>query len=175
METFQTGNSTQPRLTDEAGRAQAMSVVQGFVQMWTRFESAIHKEIARMQGAEPGGPRKGGPYVDYGIFYRVSSGLYHRKEMTMGELSTSLSVPFSTATRIVDTLVTDGLVKRTQDPTDRRIVRVTLTAQGEKLHHTVERFTGEQVQSILSCLSREEQLSLLTMIQKVNKAMEKAT
>jgi DNA-binding MarR family transcriptional regulator len=177
METSRNGNVRQRKLTGEAARAQAMTIVQSFVQMWIKYESAVHKEIARLQqaGGEVSDSRKASSYVDYGIFYRVSSGLYRKKVLTMGELSSALSVPFSTATRIVDVLVADGLVQRTQDPEDRRVVRVALTVEGEKLHHTIERFTGEHVQALLSCLNEEEQGALFSLISKVNTALEKAT
>ena len=45
----------------------------------------------------------------------------------MGELSNALSLPFSTATRMVDYLVARGYIQRLSDTTDRRVVRVALT------------------------------------------------
>ena len=72
----------------------------------------------------------------------------------MGELSNALYVPFSRATRIIDALVSDGYVKRMNDPDDRRIVRVALTPEGIKLHHTIENFTTDHVQSITFCSGR---------------------
>jgi DNA-binding MarR family transcriptional regulator len=152
-----------------------MSVVQSFIQMWIKSESALHKEMARLQSADTEGQSKMNPFTDYGIFYGVSSRLVGNKHLTMGELSTALSVPFSRATRIVDAMVTDGYVKRVHDPDDRRIVRVTLTPEGIKLHHTIEIFTTEHVQNILSVLGKEEQEALLKLMGKILPALEKST
>jgi DNA-binding MarR family transcriptional regulator len=177
VEILQNGSVKTGRLSNAAASAQAMSVVQGFVQLWVKYESALQKEIADQQkpGLDGQASKRINSYVDYGIFYRVSNNLFRRKELTMGELSSALSVPFSTATRMIDVLVADGYVKRMQDPDDRRVVRVALTAEGEKLHRTIEKFTDEHVQSILSCLSVEEQQSLFELIRKVTSALEKVT
>ena len=177
METLQNKNIHPDSLTGKAASARAMSVVQGFVQMWIKYESALHKEIARQHkaGGEASTSKKIDSYIDYGIFYRVSSNIYRKKELTMGELSNALSVPFSTATRIIDVLVADHYVKRIQDLDDRRVVRVALTPQGEKLHRTIENFTDEHVQSIFSCLKEDEQKLLFELFRKVISALEKAT
>ncbi|MCX6006472.1 MAG: MarR family transcriptional regulator [Chloroflexi bacterium] len=142
MEILRNGSVKSDKLARAAASAQAMSIVQGFVQLWVKYESALHKEIANQQkaGGEASVSKRINSYFDYGIFYRVSSNLFRKKELTMGELSSALSVPFSTATRIIDVLVADGYIKRMQDPDDRRVVRVALTPDGEKLHNTIETF-----------------------------------
>lgn len=49
------------------------------------------------------------------------------------ELSQRLRIGLGTVTGIVDRLVSQGLVHRFEDPTDRRVRRVALTAKGEQL------------------------------------------
>ena len=155
----------------------AIALVQGFVQMWIKYEAAMHNEVAAMQ--QPGGDSllstKLHTYVSNGHFYKVSSTIIKHKSPTMSELSTALSVPFSTATRIVDGMVADGYVKRLPDPEDRRIVKVALTSKGLQLHNMIEKTTGEHVQQILACLTAEEQRRLFELIGKVMGALEKAT
>lgn len=154
-----------------------MSVVQGFVQMWIKFEAALHKEIARGNApdSDEAASNRLHSYIDFGTFYRVSSSIRRSRELTMGELSNSLSVPFSKATRIVDSLVADGYLKRLPDPDDRRVIKVALTPEGMKLHSTIEGFTGEHVQQILSGLTHEERQILFVLIRKVVLALEKVT
>ena len=48
-----------------------------------------------------------------------------------------MSLATSTMTRIVDNLVRDGYIERTQDPQDRRVVRVSLTEEGDKLFQII--------------------------------------
>ncbi len=154
-----------------------ISVVQSFVHMWIKYESVLHKEIARQQADDSAtqDSKKINSFTDYGIFYGVSSNLFGKKQLTMGELSNALDVPFSRATRIIDALVSDGYVKRMNDPDDRRIVRVALTPEGIKLHHIIENFTTARVQSIISVLGEEEQHSLLEVMGKILSVLEKET
>jgi DNA-binding MarR family transcriptional regulator len=177
VEILHNGNDGPTTPAGAASSAQAMSIVQSFVHLWAKYESALHKEIAAQRKASNNAvpPKQVDSYIDYGVFYRVSSNLSRKTELTMGELSNALSVPFSTATRLIDTLVADGYIERMQDPDDRRVVRIALTAEGNKLHRTIETFTDEHVQSILSCLSPEEQQSMFKLIRKVTSALEKAT
>lgn len=161
----------------KADTVQVMSVVQGFVQMWIKFEAALHKEIALRQqdDGDEATSKRLHSYIDFGTFYRVSSSLHRNRTLSMGELSNALSVPFSKATRIVDGLVTDGYLTRLQDPDDRRVIKVALTQEGIKLHKTIENFTGEHVQDILAGLTVEEQEILFVLIRKVVAALQKAT
>jgi MarR family multiple antibiotic resistance transcriptional regulator len=177
VEILQNDNNLARAAIKKADTVQVMSVVQGFVQMWIKFEAALHKEIARrqMEGTDEAATKRLHSYIDYGTYYRVSSSLQRDRSLSMGELSSALSVPFSKATRIVDSLVTDGYLKRLQDPDDRRVIKVALTGEGLKLHRTIEGFTGEHVQEILSGLTREEQEILFVLIRKVVAALEKAT
>lgn len=155
----------------------AIELVRGFVQMWIKYEAAMHNEVAAMQreGADSLMSAKLHTYLSNGHFYKVSSTIAKYRSPTMSELSTALSVPFSTATRIVDGMVADGYIKRLHDPDDRRIVKVALTARGQQLHNLIEKSTGEHVQQILSCLKPEEQDRLFELIGKVMNALEKAT
>lgn len=155
---------------------QMMSVVQGLVQIWIQYESALHKEIARQMETSVEKPvsTKMNNYVDYGIFYRVSSIITREQGLTMSQLSSSLSVPSSTATRFIDIMVAYGYVKRLSDPDDRRIVRIALTPKGVELHKTVEDFIRDHINSIMSSLNEEEQESLVQITSKVISALEKA-
>lgn len=154
--------------------AEAIALVQGFVQMWIRYEATIHRELANLtpiNGDRTPSSRLHS-YISNGYFYKVSSNVIKHRSPTMGELSVALSVPFSTATRIIDGLVEDGYVKRIPDSEDRRIVKVALTNKGMQLHSMIEKVTAEHVQQILSILSAEEQETLLKLIGKVMYALE---
>jgi len=164
-------NAAKPNINE------TIALVQGFVQMWIKYEAAMHREVAAIQ--PPEGDKilssKLHSYINYGHFYKVSSNIMKYRSPTMSVLASALSVPFSTATRIVDSMVADGYVKRLPDPEDRRIVKVALTGKGLQLHNRIETTTGEHVQQILSCLSRDEQDKLFELIGKVMAELEKAT
>jgi DNA-binding MarR family transcriptional regulator len=52
--------------------------------------------------------------------------------LTLGELAAIEQVAPPTITRIVAKLADDGLVERAPDPVDRRVVRVSVTAEGHR-------------------------------------------
>lgn len=56
----------------------------------------------------------------------------HREGLRMSELSKCLMVTGGNVTGLTDQLVQEGSVERTEDPKDRRVWRVRLTAQGRK-------------------------------------------
>src|SRR6266446_1016180 len=54
--------------------------------------------------------------------------------VSLSELAEKLTCVRSNVTQLVDRMEADGLVKRTDDPTDRRGVRAELTKLGRKRH-----------------------------------------
>jgi DNA-binding MarR family transcriptional regulator len=163
---------TQPR---KMNIDQIATLVQVFVQLWNKFESTMHNELAKKRNLSIINTRNEETQheLDYGLFYRVSSSIYPAGALTMGELSNALAVPLSTATRIINWLVANKFVERLPDPEDRRIVRVALTETGIKLHKTIEKYTEEQVEVLLDSLSAEEQAMLFTLMGKVLSVLKK--
>lgn len=76
--------------------------------------------------------------------------------MTMNALSEWMSLATSTMTRIVDNLVRDGYIERTQDPQDRRVVRVSLTAKGEQLFQFIKFIYHEYHRRIVDAIPSGE-------------------
>jgi len=58
--------------------------------------------------------------------------LHRSREMRMSELSSFLGLSKANATGLIDRLVTRGLVRRQRSTTDRRVVQVSLTADGHR-------------------------------------------
>jgi len=99
--------------------------------------------------------------------------------MTMSELASYAVVDTSTFTKVIDRMVSENLVYRAPDPTDRRKVRVIATPDGqavysemkphlevqeERLHAAIADFSGEEVSDQITLLleklcSREDQPS----------------
>ncbi len=146
------------------------TIVQDFVQMWSRFEAMLHNELATTRDSSDNVRTGSRSNIDssYTLFYRVANVIGNeRNGMTMGELSNALSVPLSTATRTINWLVEAGYVERLSDPDDRRIVRVALTTEGSELYQTMQRYIEDRVRQILSCLSPREQATLFSFIGRV--------
>jgi DNA-binding MarR family transcriptional regulator len=158
---------------DAANEIQIASIVHGFIDQWIKFEARLHKELAESHPiAEINLPGETNAGNDYSHFYRLSSIIYPRDRLTMKELSNTLSVPFSKATRLANWLVDNGLAKRMDDPSDRRVVLISLTAKGKELHRVIENYTRENVMQLFgSGLTPEEKMILLNLISKVIAAL----
>ncbi len=87
--------------------------------------------------------------------------------LNMNELSDKLNAKTSTMTRIVNNLVRDGLIERVRDETDRRIVVVQLTSQGEFAAAELEASIYDYYQKIAANLPEgkiEEVLSAVDLL-----------
>jgi len=103
-------------------------------------------------------------------FFNTSGALYLTTNLTMGELSKSIAAPMSSTTRIVNWLVDNGYAARLSDPDDRRIVRVTLTEEGRKLHEYIEDHIIQRVKETIQLLTKEEQTVVLAVFDKLARA-----
>jgi DNA-binding MarR family transcriptional regulator len=68
---------------------------------------------------------------------------------------------------LVDRMVTSGLVRRTRDRKDRRVVRVSLTSKGENAIKPATPAGWEFIQKILSPLSYKDKHALASMLEIV--------
>ena len=110
--------------------------------------------------------------VDPATFHRMGNILYEKKNPTMGEISEALGVPLSTATRMANWWVDNSYAQRFSDPDDRRVVRLGLTENGQKLLEMIEESMVRNVRAVLSCLTPEEQTILITLSGKVAASLE---
>jgi len=161
---------------DELYDSQVTAVVQGFMQVWNRFEATLSKELSQieesLQGMHP--QREHQPNANYELFYRACSSIYPKGNVTMGEFSNALSIPLSTATRIADWLVDHGYIQRLADSDDRRVVRIALTDSGRGLFEAIDRYVRERLHKILSCLTDEEMGTFLSLVGKVVTGLKEA-
>ncbi|MGI8714560.1 MAG: MarR family winged helix-turn-helix transcriptional regulator [Solirubrobacteraceae bacterium] len=81
--------------------------------------------------------------------YRVLVELAARGPQRLAQLATALCVDRSTATRMVDRLVRKRLVSRRRSHEDRRVVRVSLNADGGELVAEVSRRRREEISTIV--------------------------
>ena len=86
---------------------------------------------------------------------------------TMCELADFLHLKSSTATGLTDRLVRRGLVARRRSPADRRVVLVTLTAQGRRVMDRLNDHKRKVLHRGFSPLSPVERSQYLGMIEKM--------
>jgi DNA-binding MarR family transcriptional regulator len=85
-------------------------------------------------------------------------------EVTPTQLSRITLVPPPTLTAVIDRLVADGLVQRTRSAADRRVVLLSLTADGRERVAALDRADAERVQPLIGVLGdRQRQLHELLL------------
>jgi len=91
--------------------------------------------------------------------------------LTMGDLAASQRVAVSTMTRVVDQLVSRGLVERRGDAADRRVLRVYLTEQGRGLLATLTEELVRAESAILARIPEAHRDSLLLAVEGLRDAI----
>lgn len=87
--------------------------------------------------------------------------------ISVSEITAHTSLEMDKVTRVVDSLVNQGLTVRKQDAGDKRRIFVYLTANGRKVVRQVESMIYEMEREFLIVLSAEEREALYTMLDKL--------
>lgn len=96
--------------------------------------------------------------------------LEERGPTSMSRLADDLGVALPNATGIVDRLCERGLVERTPDPADRRIVRVGLTDAGRALVAEMEAGRRERLRRLFGALTPTQQRRLAVALRDLARA-----
>ncbi len=97
--------------------------------------------------------------------------LFEDGDMTIGELSNKMFLACSTTTDLVDRMEKNQLVVRVKDPNDRRVVRIHLLDEGERIIDEVIKKRQLYLQEVLKDFSGEEILSLKEGLAKLHQEM----
>jgi MarR family transcriptional regulator, 2-MHQ and catechol-resistance regulon repressor len=87
--------------------------------------------------------------------------------LPLGELASRNACVKSNMTALIDRLEADGLVVRSQDPTDRRSVRAQLTNAGAERHAQASRLLESEEQSVVAVLNDRERRDLETLLERL--------
>ncbi|WP_098049703.1 MarR family winged helix-turn-helix transcriptional regulator [Bhargavaea cecembensis] len=98
--------------------------------------------------------------------------LLEHGDMTIGDLSNKMYLAFSTTTDLVDRMEKNRLVKRVRDDQDRRVVRIHLLEDGERIIEEVIEKRRYDLQEVLSDFSPEEVVNLSSMLTKLQEGMQ---
>lgn len=89
------------------------------------------------------------------------------KEPTMREIAKYLRITAPSATALVEGLVKEGYLSRKADPSDRRRVRLAVSAKGTKTLHETTRTKRQAIRSVLSTLSASDTRELSRILGSV--------
>lgn len=99
--------------------------------------------------------------------WRVLASLSGSKGETVTGLAEVCLLQQPTMTKLLDRMVRDGLVTRTQDGRDRRVVRVALTPQGETLATDLVRAAKQHESTVLARFPDMESVELKSVLRSV--------
>jgi DNA-binding MarR family transcriptional regulator len=90
------------------------------------------------------------------------------KSKNMSTVAKALGVTMGTLTISVNSLVKKGFVERIRSEEDRRVVLISLTAQGKKAFKYHQQFHEEMIQSIVGQLDADEKKVLQKSLSNLN-------
>ncbi len=99
--------------------------------------------------------------------WRVLTSLSSNKGETVTGLAEVCLFQQPTMTKLLDRMVRDGLVTRSQDTRDRRVVRVALTAEGETLAKELTRAAHQHEATVLARFPELETTNLKAVLRSV--------
>ncbi len=94
------------------------------------------------------------------------------KSLIMSEIAEFINVPMSTATGIVDKLVSKGYLMRFYSEEDRRIVRIGLSKYGGELFELLEKTMIKFGYHILEGFEEEEKEMFIRLMQKATRNLD---
>jgi MarR family transcriptional regulator, organic hydroperoxide resistance regulator len=97
--------------------------------------------------------------------------LFEYGDMTIGELSNKMFLACSTTTDLVDRMEKSQLVLRVKDPNDRRVVRIHLLEEGERIIDEVIKKRQVYLQDVLKNYSTDEVQLLKGSLLKLHQEM----
>src|SRR5882757_9152029 len=101
----------------------------------------------------------------------VLTRLHRHPGASHSELAELMEVEKATAGRMIDRLVANGWVERRTQLDDRRVKRVYLTLEAERVHKRIWRVAEDTVDAALASLSAHESKQLMALLQRVKKTL----
>jgi MarR family 2-MHQ and catechol resistance regulon transcriptional repressor len=104
----------------------------------------------------------------------VLEALLHLGPLNAGELGRALLRSNPNISLVVDNLERDQLVRRQRSEEDRRVVRISLTAQGRRLIQRIFPAHARRIADLMGALGAEEQEQLGRLCKKLGLAAQAA-
>lgn len=103
------------------------------------------------------------------ILYEVD----RQRHPSIQQVAETLGTDITTFSRQVQSLVKIGLVSKAPDPTDRRIIILSLTAEGKEVADSIDNQMNQFLESVFSNMRQEEKEMVVQAIHLLNRNMEK--
>ena len=101
----------------------------------------------------------------------VLTRLHRHPGASQSELAEMMEVERASAGRMIDRLEANGWVQRRAERRDRRIKRVHLTREAERVHRRIWRVAEATVEDALADLSTQESAQLMQLLSRVKQTL----
>lgn len=98
--------------------------------------------------------------------------LFEHGDMTIGDLSNKMYLAFSTTTDLVDRMEKNELVMRVREEQDRRVVRIKLLKEGERIIEEVIKKRQDYLQNVLTDFTQPEVEQFSFLLEKLHTNMK---
>ncbi|MGB6409179.1 MAG: MarR family transcriptional regulator [Planococcus donghaensis] len=98
--------------------------------------------------------------------------LFEHGDMTIGDLSNKMYLAFSTTTDLVDRMEKNEMVVRIREEQDRRVVRIKLLKEGERVIEEVIQKRREYLNTVLEDFTEAEAEQFATLLEKLHTNMK---
>lgn len=98
--------------------------------------------------------------------------LFEHGDMTIGDLSNKMYLAFSTTTDLVDRMEKNELVMRVREEQDRRVVRIKLLKEGERIIEEVIEKRQDYLQNVLADFTQPEVEQFSHLLEKLHTNMK---
>lgn len=107
--------------------------------------------------------------------FGVLEALLHKGPLPVNVLGAKVLLTSGSMTAAVDRLERRGLVRRRDDPNDRRTRLVRLTAEGRKLIRRMFASHARAMESAVSALTAKERTTLLALLRRLGRGADEST
>ena len=88
--------------------------------------------------------------------------LYHKGDHAVSEVGEHMGITSAAASQILERMVQQGLVERTEDPSDRRVKRIAITEKGRALLDEGIRIRSSWINDLEHSLTDDEKEKIIT-------------
>jgi DNA-binding MarR family transcriptional regulator len=129
-----------------------------------QFRDVLARVSRGIKGASADGMRQLGVHIGQNFLLEE---LWREDDLTLGELARRMGVEVPTVTRMTKRMEAAGLLARTTDTRDRRVVRITLTDQGHALREKLPAVLDDVARRALRDLTPDQRDQLIKLLSHV--------
>ncbi|MFW5838410.1 MAG: MarR family winged helix-turn-helix transcriptional regulator [Bacillota bacterium] len=101
--------------------------------------------------------------------FGVLEALYHKGELTIQALKDKILIANSSLTYVLSQLIDKAFIHKRQQTHDKRVFTISLTTKGERVFKSIYRMHLINMRTKLNVLTKNEELTLQTLLKKIGK------